>query len=188
MEPSLRPDAELVADTLRQPQAYAELVERYTSRLLRYVRRLGCAYEQDAKDILQETFIKAYVHLREFDTALAFSSWIYRICHNETMSWFRKHVIRPHAAQTEEEALKIEELPDGRDVLEGINHGLNASHLLAAMEKLDQKYRDVLILRFFEERSYEEIADILEKPSGTIATLINRAKVQLRPHLHTLHL
>lgn len=179
IDPQSTSDQALVELTLQTPQAYRWLVERYSPRLLRYVRRLGCRTEHDAKDVLQEVFIKAYVHLRSYDADLAFSSWIYRICHNETMSWFRKQRVRPQAAGSEEELFALESLADPRDFVEGIEQNVDRARLTKAMEGLREDYRDVLVLRFFEEKSYQEIGDILQKPPGTVATLLNRAKAQL---------
>ena len=179
-EPS---DQALVADALARPHAYGALVERYTPRLLRYARRLGCRSEQDAKDVLQETFIKAYLNLRSYDSDLAFSSWMYRICHNETISWFRKQRIRPQPAASDDEVYALETLPDTRDLLGGIEQGLHRDHLERALAELSPDYREVIVLKYFEEQSYEEMADILQKPPGTIATLLNRAKKQLRERL-----
>lgn len=183
-EPS---DQALVAEALARPHAYGALVERYTPRLLRYARRLGCRSEQDAKDVLQETFLKAYLNLRSYDPDLAFSSWMYRICHNETISWFRKQRIRPQPAASEDELYILETLPDTRDLLDGIEQGLHRERLERALSELSADYREAIILRYFEEKSYEEMGDILQKPSGTIATLLSRAKKQLRERLGERH-
>lgn len=184
----VRSDVALIQESLVRPQAYKELIDRYSPRLLRYARRLGCVHEHDAKDIVQETFIKAYVNLRSFDTSLTFSSWIYRICHNEAMSWFRKQRIRPQPAPTEEDLRRLEEQDDGKDLLGEVQQRLRAERVQEALAKLDDVSREVLILRFFEERSYEEISDILRKPPGTVATLISRAKKKLREQLGTMDL
>ncbi len=183
-----RPDVALVHESLLHPQAYKELIDRYSPRLLRYARRLGCIHEHDAKDVVQESFIKAYVNLRSFDPAMSFSSWIYRICHNEAMSWFRKQRIRPQPAPTEDELRYLEGQADGKDLFSEVAKRFQATQLQEALAKLDDTSRQVLILRFFEERSYEEISDILRKPPGTVATLISRAKKKLRKHLSDIDL
>ena len=77
----------------------------------------------------------------------------------------------------------LEELADSHDLLEGIDQQFKHEAISQALSKLDQSSREVLILRFFEERSYEEIADILKRPAGTIATQINRAKQKLKRQL-----
>ena len=75
--PSLPPsDAEVVRMTLKDPNQYGLLVERYEAKLQRYIARLGVRVHDDQLDVLQEIFIKAYRNLNSFDTSLSFSSWI----------------------------------------------------------------------------------------------------------------
>ena len=83
-------DGLLVAAALRDRHAYSALVRRYESVLGRYVRRLLGRYGQSAEDVLQETFIKAYVNLNDYDRSRPFAPWIYRIAHNEAVSFLRK--------------------------------------------------------------------------------------------------
>ena len=173
-------DQELVAETLKDPERYAGLVERYKTPLSRYVMRLGCPTQDDAKDVLQETFLKAYVNLRDFDGRLKFSSWIYRITHNETMNFFRKEKIRPRVAASKEELAFFEEIQDELDLVSEVEKTLEREHVERAISELDMKYREALLLKFWEEKSYEEIADILHIPMGTVATLIARGKQRLK--------
>lgn len=176
-EPS---DQELVAAALKDSNAYAGIVHRYQAPLTRYLYRLGCRSKGDADDILQEVFLKAYRNLNEYDASLKFSSWIYRITHNEAITFFRKSVRAPRVARDDDEVLAFESLPDEHDLASELDSSFGAAAVREAIGKLDPKYRDVLILRFLEDRSYEEISDILRKPSGTVATLISRAKSKLR--------
>ena len=88
-------DQELVARAIENKQAFAAIVQRYEAPLLRYILRLGCKDISAAEDLLQEVFIKTFVHLNDYDTSLQFSSWIYRIAHNEIVSYFRKEKSRP---------------------------------------------------------------------------------------------
>src|ERR1035437_6205233 len=95
-------DEEIVRRTLSDKEAFALLIERYEAKLLRYLERLGVGVLEDREDILQNAFIKAYTNLNSFDPTLAFSSWMYRIAHNETMSFFRRKHARPQVILTEE--------------------------------------------------------------------------------------
>src|SRR3989344_5032191 len=89
-------DEEIVALVLADNSAHYEyLIRQYENKLARYVERIAFLRKDDVKDIVQETFIKAYRHLNDFDVNLKFSSWIYRIAHNETMSFLRKMKVRP---------------------------------------------------------------------------------------------
>ncbi len=173
-------DQELVAAALADSSAYAAIVYRYQAPLTRYLYRLGCRSKSDADDILQEVFLKAYRNLNEYDASLKFSSWVYRITHNEAMTFFRKAARVPRVAVSDDEISVFESMPDGHDLAAELDTALSAAALRAAIAKLDAKYRDVLVLRFLEDHSYEEISDILRKPPGTVATLISRAKEKLK--------
>ena len=155
-------------------------MERYESKLKRYIERLGVRNPDDQLDVLQEIFIKVYRNLNGFDQRLSFSSWIYRIAHNEAVSWFRKHNVRPegHLISESDDVLALigsgEPGPD-----EQFDRTVNAEAVNQALAQLDQKYREVLILRYFEHKEYEEISDILKLPVGSVGTLIHRGKKQL---------
>jgi RNA polymerase sigma-70 factor, ECF subfamily len=173
-------DAEVVAQSLVDRSTFALIVERYEDKLMRYIRRLGVYTYEDRQDILQDIFIKVYKNLNGFDSGLSFSSWIYRIAHNETISWYRKQNVRPEGHLIDD----IEELflyiPDaGKSAEQLLDATINATWLQQALSLLDAKYRDPLILRFFEDKEYDEISDILKIPIGTVGTLISRGKTKL---------
>src|SRR5665647_2704997 len=86
--PETMTDEEIVRRTLLDKEAFALLIERYEAKLMRYCERLGVGLREDREDILQNAFVKAYKNLNSFDPTLAFSSWMYRIVHNETMGFF----------------------------------------------------------------------------------------------------
>lgn len=180
--PKERSDEEIVAESLQRKEAFAVLVYRYESRLASYIRRLGIFRREDAEDILQNAFLNAYRRLNAFDPALKFSSWIYRIVHNETMSFFRSRAVRPEGALVSDGELALAQLADRIDLEGDADRGLSREGLLRALYRLDPKYREVLVLRYFEEREYAEISDILRIPIGSVGTLISRAKKRLRSH------
>ncbi|MEJ0054086.1 MAG: sigma-70 family RNA polymerase sigma factor [bacterium] len=174
-------DEEAARRSLEDKEQFALLIRRYEAPLGRYLERLGVRVREDREDLLQNAFLKAYRNLNSFDPTLAFSSWMYRIAHNEAMSFFRAKKARPQVVLGEEGQLLLTELRDERaDTGALAEERLTAGELAQALEKIDPKYRDVLTLRFFEERSYADISDILELPVGTVATLIHRAKKALR--------
>ncbi len=179
--PSLPPsDEEIVRMTLKDPNQYGFLVERYEAKLKRYITRLGVRVPDDQLDVLQEIFIKAYRNLNSFDSSFSFSSWIYRIAHNEAVSWFRKKNVRPegHLVGDGDELLSfLSAKDDSVDV--DFDKGVNAEELTRALELIDDKYREPIILRFFEHKEYDEISDILQIPMGSVGTLLHRGKKQL---------
>ena len=173
-----KPEAES-ADEALVPLAIADdryfgiLVDRYEPRLRRYVMRFINCSTEDAEDILQDTFINAYRNLNGFDTGLKFSSWIYRIAHNEAVSHLRRVTSRP-AMPWEDD--KLEALASEVDVERELHRTMDNATIRAAVDRLDTKYREALVLRYFEDKSYEEISDILRKPTGSVSSLITRAK------------
>lgn len=179
--PSESTDEEIVQRTFADKEAFAGLIERYEAKLTRYLERLGVGSPEDREDVLQNAFIKAYRNLGSFDPSLAFSSWMYRIAHNEAMSFFRARRARPQVILDEaSESLLTEFRDDSADTSALAELRLSREELEKAFAKLEPRYRDVLALRYFEDRSYTEMSDILEVPVGTVSTLIYRAKRALR--------
>ena len=176
-------DYELVKLALKNKDAFGHLVLRYHDALHRYLLRIGCASSEDAEDILQEVFIKTYLNLNDYDSRLKFSSWIYRITHNEAVNFFYKHKNKPRAAGSEAELFVMKNIPADDKLIDNIDREINSQVVQGAMSKLKDEHREILILKYWENRSYEDISDILQKPSGTIATLIHRAKAQLKDNL-----
>ena len=173
-------DEELVQKTLDDKEMFGELVDRYQAKLTRYVMRLGVRNPDDQLDVLQEIFLKVYRNLNGFDTSLQFSSWIYRIAHNEAISWYRKKNVRPegHLIADSEEIISF--LSAKEELAEvAFDKSINATAVNDALLRIDEKYREVIILRFFEHKEYEEISDILKIPVGSVGTLLHRGKKQL---------
>lgn len=166
-------DIELVGMSIKDPDQFLCLTKRYEDKLLRYIIRISKFTREDAEDVLQEVFIKTYFNLNGFDKELQFSSWIYRIAHNETVSAIRKKVVRPSISLEEEDLVKF---GDSFDMTKEIDNTLDREMIDIALSKLDEKYREVLILRFLDEKDYIEIADILKKPVSTVGNLILRGK------------
>jgi len=180
-------DQALVARAIQDKQAFAAIIRRYENPLLRYINRLGCKDSFMAQDLLQEIFIKIYIHLNDYDPCFPFSSWIYRIAHNEIVSFFRKEKRRSIVLSHNELVSLSQQIDDDNDDLALDNRMYSDADIQIALDRLDQKYKDVLLLRFFEEKSYEEISDILLIPQGTVATLINRAKKKIKASLLQKH-
>lgn len=173
-------DEELVMLTLKDENFYALLVERYEEKLARYVLRISGGSKEDVEDTLQDVFISAYKNLNDFDTDLKFSSWIYRIAHNKVISHFRKITARPKTVTYEGDGQLLNILASDLDIARDLERKYTAQEVKATIDKLDERYKEVLVLKFLEEKDYKEISDILEKPMGTVATLINRAKKQFK--------
>jgi RNA polymerase sigma-70 factor (ECF subfamily) len=178
-------DELLVIECKKDSKNFAVLVDRYVPKLTRYIRRRSLATSDDIDDLLQNIFIKVYRNINEYDSSLLFSSWIYRISHNEMIDWYRREKRRATLSLDDENHDIISKLITEEDHTTRFSNEEQRQHIIATLNTLDNKYKEILLLRFFEEKSYEEIADILRIPPGTVAIRINRAKKQLQKKLTT---
>lgn len=176
-------DEELALGLLEDQSCLLALMRRYENRLLAYIFRLSNFSREEAEDILQDVFIKMYKNINSFDDSLKFSSWIYRITHNEVIDNFRKNKRRPQASDDIFDEDIINRIVEDFDIEKELDRGKLKEALFSFLDKIDNKYREVLILKFVEEKDYREISDILKKPMGSVATLINRAKKRLKAEI-----
>jgi RNA polymerase sigma-70 factor (ECF subfamily) len=176
-------DEELVKLTLADQNNFLYLVDRYKGKLVSYIRRLTNINYEDAEDILQDVFIKVYLNLNDFNGDLKFSSWVYRITHNQVISSHRKLKARPegYAVNIDDQAAR--NLAADIDIMAGADLQITKANIFKVLDKLDNKYREVLVLKFLEEKNYQEISDIIKKPPGTVASTINKAKQEFRQEL-----
>lgn len=172
-------DAALVRAALDSPESFGAIVTKYEAPLSRYLMRLGCHTNEDKDDVLQDVFLKIYVNLNEYDERLTFSSWVYRIAHNEAVSHFRKKSVRPEIEMGEDESL-LENMVDDTDHIAAYDRTLSARALQDALSRIEERYRTVLVLHYLEHKQYDEISDILRIPIGTVGTLIRRGKLTLK--------
>lgn len=172
-------DEELVVMVLEKIEYFSVLIERYREKLERYVRRRARLTDEDTQDILQDIFIKTYMNLRGFDVRLSFSSWIYRIAHNHVVSWYRKHHVRTKDRIGDIEEEVLHNIAQEYNIEEEQWLGQMKETFREALEKLPDNYREIVVLRFFEEKDYGEMSDILQIPPGTVAIRLNRAKKKL---------
>jgi RNA polymerase sigma-70 factor (ECF subfamily) len=179
-----RTDEELVKLALKDREYYQYLIQRYENKLLRYIMRLARMNNEDARDVLQEVFLKTYLNLNDFDPSLKFSSWIYRIAHNEAVSFLRKNSRRPSQVQLEMDKTLFNAVREDLELQEDVDRKFFLEKIQKIIDGFKNKdYRIVLMLRYFEGRDYQEISDILKRPMGTVATLISRARKQLKEEL-----
>lgn len=176
-------DGALVARALRDPNAYGAIVHCFEAALKRYVRRLLGRHAQSAEDVLQDVFIKAYVNLNDYDTSRPLGPWLYRIAHNEAVSFLRKRGAEPQVIDGEDGRLILERTRDETSADGTARFDLAESGVHGALIELDPRYRDVLVLRYLEDKSYDEISDILQMPPGTVATRIRRGLERLKSSL-----
>ncbi len=170
-------DESAAADVQRgRDEKFSVLMQRYEGKLQRYAAKF-LFDARDAEDVVQETFIKAYRNIESFDTGRKFSSWIYRIAHNECVNFLKRN--------------KLEKIPFfDLDVLfpqipkekheDEINLRQSKEILDSSLRKLDIKYREPLVLYYIEGFDYKEIADILRIPVATVGVRLARGRQYLK--------
>jgi RNA polymerase sigma-70 factor (ECF subfamily) len=158
-------------------ERYSEIIRRYEAKLTRYIGRF--IYNTDERaDVLQEVFIKAYRNLHGFKTSLKFSSWIYRIAHNEAINVLRKaNRVEIFLDTPEYERIKADINIEG-----DIDAIFKKEQLEDALEAIDVRYREPITLFYFDEMSYEEISDVMHIPKNTVGTYISRGKKALKEY------
>lgn len=174
-------DGDLIKVIIKKnPEAYREIVKRYQKKLFIYLFHLT-GNKDEAEDILQNVFLKTYNSLGKFDARKKFSSWIYRIAHNEAVNYLKKKGKKKFVSW--EDILgsgdKIEFSAKEKSPLDFWIEKELKMEVKGALDKLPNEYREVLILRYFLDKTYEEMSEILKKPVNTVGTLINRAKKKL---------
>lgn len=171
-------DEQLAVHSLVAQPAFGVLIERYEEKMVRYVGRLTSVSAEDVEDIVQDIFIRCYQNLAAFDSSVSFSSWLYRIAHNMVVDSYRRSKARPHGNSIVLTDFEYHNLASDFDLGAVVDGALLRERIEETLKKIDVKYRDVLVLKYLEDKSYEEIGDILKKPGGSVATLLHRAKKQ----------
>ncbi len=158
-------------------QSFDLLISRYSEKIFRYAKRF--LYNlQDAEDATQDVFIKTYENIQSFNLNKRFSPWIYRLAHNTFINIIRKN---------KREKIQFIDLDTvlphfvSHDTLEKeISSKFDLKLLEKVIKKLNPKYREIIILFYYEEKSYQEISDILKIPASTVGVRLKRAKQQLK--------
>jgi RNA polymerase sigma-70 factor (ECF subfamily) len=172
-----------------QQHRFAELVDRYQTQIVNYVCRMLGNYE-DAVDLSQDVFLKAYSALESYRPQYPFPAWLFRIARNAAIDEIRKRRLSTVSLDAPME------FDDGSTPREVESSGLDpedsylglefANRISAAIDELPEKYREPIVLRHAGGLSYDEIAEAMELPIGTVKTRIFRARDALRQSLGDL--
>ncbi len=174
-------DEELVRLVLKnKTEAFDILARRYEKKLLRYGKKFLYNYE-NIEDVVQNVFIKAYVNIRGFDLSKKFSPWIYRIAHNEFINIIKKKKKEPFLFF---EADTIFSFTGKGNFLKDIEKTEEKEEIEKHLSKLKVKYREPIVLYYFEEKDYQEISDILKIPVSTVGTRLKRGRNEIKKLLH----
>lgn len=162
-------------------RAYEELVVRHQRLILRIVWARGAWSQEDAEDLAQETFVRAWERLDTYDPSRPFKAWIARIAGNLAIDRHRAESRRPRTTDIDEMGSTLAAKEPGPAAATIENE--QQRELLTRLRELPEHYRQVIVLRFLEELSYEEIAELLDLPMGSVKTRIFRGREMLRQRL-----
>lgn len=159
-------DQELVESILNENKdQFQELLNRYQRMIFAYLLRLLNFHREDAEDVLSNTFLKVYINLASYNPKMKFSSWLYRIAHNEAVNYIRK--------KSKHFTTDIEKVELGVEI---DFDKPNKSDIEKVLSRLKEEERNILILFYIEERSIREIGDILKISDGNVKVRLNRAR------------
>lgn len=164
-------DVVVIVKTKNQEE-YSEIIRRYEKRLMRYAKYL-LKDEDKAADVVQEAFIKAFVNINSFNTKKKFSSWIYRIVHNEAINVIKKY-------KKEVPIFDDIEFESEEDIEDDFSKKETVKMVKECLSDMPILYKEPLTLFSLEDKSYSEISDILRIPVSTVGTRIKRAKLLMK--------
>jgi RNA polymerase sigma-70 factor, ECF subfamily len=173
-------DQQLVSRVIaKQTDFFAKIIDRYQQKLFFYTLRYVTDADR-AEDVVQESFIKMYTNLQNYDQNKPFSPWAYRITHNEAINFIKKNSVYISADKN-----WLDNIPDETTNLENdLNTKMASQAVKNAVYDLPIKYREVVILYYFENQEYEQISDTLHISVSTVGTRIRRAKTKLKKSLN----
>jgi RNA polymerase sigma-70 factor (ECF subfamily) len=174
-------------------KAYRELLDRYQRPVFSIIFRMIRDREQ-AEDLAQETFVRVFNHIGRYDPRYKFSSWIFKIATNLTIDWIRRKELktvsidgsRNAVTSDEMEATAITIVSDDENPEQLLESKELGEEIEQAIGKLRPEYRAAILLRHVEGREYQEIAEIMALPLGTVKTYIHRGRNELRDTLQHL--
>ena len=162
-------------------RAYESLVERYQRFVFRVLWSRTGSSREDVEDLTQDTFVRAWERLDSYDPNRPFKAWIARIAANVAIDRHRGNLRRPSTVElTVAENAVVSESPDPASATISDE---NRRNLLLTVKELPDHYREVIVLRFLEEQTYEEIAETLDLPLGSDKTRIFRGRELLKQRL-----
>ena len=181
-------DTELIAECLQgRTDAFGQIVTRYQERLFgTLVTMLGSV--EDARDVAQDAFVQAYQKLESFRGQSAFYSWLFRIALNSSVDHHRRQR-RPTVsidAAREQSGTEPTDLHPETSPSFGMERTERQKLVQLALSKLSPEYREVLVLKEMEDLKYEEIAELVKIPVGTVRSRIHRGRAELKEILERL--
>ncbi|MBI4514090.1 MAG: sigma-70 family RNA polymerase sigma factor [Gemmatimonadetes bacterium] len=184
-------DRELVAQARSGDEAaLRELIRRFERPVFSLIFRL-VRHRETAEDLAQEAFVKAFQNLDRFDPRYKVSSWIFKIAHNHAIDHLRRRRVDTLSIHGSPYALDAEEARESELAVAAPGASPEAAYearelgsaIEQAIGRLRPAYRTAVLLRHVEGRAYEEIAEIMDLPIGTVKTYLHRARAELKAML-----
>nr|MDA3802955.1 sigma-70 family RNA polymerase sigma factor [Patescibacteria group bacterium] len=135
---SYKSDEELVKLSLKDSNVFSYIINRYKEKLALYIRRITNISEEETEDVLQDIFIKTYLNLNAYNSSLKFSSWIYRISHNQVISHFRHLKSRPEGYSSQLDETLAERISSDEDLVKDIDFKINKKNILNILNTIDK--------------------------------------------------
>ncbi|KQU19386.1 RNA polymerase subunit sigma [Bacillus sp. Leaf13] len=169
--------------------AFGEIVELYKDKVFQICFRM-LGNRQEAEDLAQEAFVRAFVNIRSFNVQMKFSTWLYRIATNLCIDRLRKkkpdYYLDAEVSGTEGLNMYSQIASDMAKPEDEVESLELQETIQVEIMKLPEKYRSVIVLKYIEELSLKEISEILDLPVGTVKTRIHRGREALRKQLRHL--
>ncbi len=182
-------DAPLVERCLRgDERAFGLLLGRYRRPVFSLVLRM-VGNREDAQDLAQEAFVRAFRSLHSYDRSRSFASWLFKIASNLTIDFHRKRRLPTFSlsvGEDDQEGRELELADPSQTVLEALMEDEQSRQTEGLVQSLPEKYRIVVLLRHSQEMSYEDMAETLNLPIGTIKARLHRARALLKQKLESL--
>jgi len=177
-------DLRMIENTLAgDTEAFGELVEKHQNRLYHSMLRLSGSPEE-ARDVVQDTFVRAFVKLNTFRGTSNFYTWLYRIAFNTAMTQHRR--TRPTVSLEQVRACGGEPEDRGEPPDQRLAKQDEAEQIQRALGALAEEHRTVLVLREIDDFSYENIAQILALPVGTVRSRLHRARMRMKEEIERI--
>ncbi len=184
-------DRQLVADAKKGDRhAFERLLQKYRKSVY-YMLLKMVKNADDAEDLTQEAFAKAFNSIEKFDSKFAFSTWLFRIATNNCIDFIRKKRVQTVSIDQpidgdDGSSMRIDVKDDNLDPNESLLKQQRKRYLRMAIDRLPEKYRVLVDLRYFQEFSYEEVANELQIPLGTVKAQLFRARELLNQELKNI--
>ena len=182
---SLQDDHWVVLAVKGDEKAYSELTQKYQKPLYFHVRKM-IRNSDFAEDLVQDIFLKAFKSLKNYKNDYAFSTWLYRIATNHTIDYLRKKKLETlsiHADDSDDTHATIQLADEDSFTDEPMIRRERKNKVHEAIGQLPEKYREVILKRHIQEKSYQEIAEEMDIPLGTVKAHIFRARELLYKYM-----